>query len=495
MRDSLLRRSQEGVSLMKRIAVLVSMMGALLLLFGLSDRSGLNSPPPAEAAETTVSFFYGNTGDGSIGPIAPGTASEALLGLTIAPWCTNCYITRIVPDMVYWKDPNPALTDGMPANYNGDTGQGIWLHHDTIIEGCLTGQPQQVFLSGNERTVYQAPAGYGRYVPTPFSPEDPNGCNSQWFLGWHIHNAGNQPHKVQIKFTVTYRTGETLNLLKGVGLNVATAQDAEYTIPTGYSDTHTCPSNCGTGINTDVTITAAQQGQVIAGGGHVHDYGFGVSAFNVTRNEWICTATAGYGATSRYLPTGGPGTPGHPAAANAQTLDPDYRLPSSPDNAYHIQNMSSCNVSAAGSILCTGDVLRVHSSYNNTTLFPIPDAMGILSLALPATPPDADSDGTWDGCDTGDTDADGFSDRVELRVGTQANDRCRDNPTDNAWPADIDNNGFSDISDLSALSADFGLSVPPVVARHNIAPDPVDTFTDIADISRISAEFGVACTP
>ena len=478
---------------MKRIAVLAAMMGALLLVFGLSDRSGLIAPTPAEATETTTVFMYGNQPDGTIGPIAPNTANEQLLALVIPPWCTNCYITRIEPDMVYWNDPNPALTNGMPANYNSQTGQGIWLHHDNIVSNCI---PGTIFLSGNERTVYQAPAGYGSYIGVPGSPDDPNNCNIQWFVGWHIHNSSaTDSHKVKVKFTVTYRTAETLNRLKSVGLNIATATNAQYTIPAGYSDTHTCPSNCGTGISTDTIITAAQQGQVIAGGGHVHDYGFGVSAFNVTRNQWICTSVAGYGATSRYLPTGGPGTPGHPAAANSQTLDTDYRLPSSPDDAYHIQNMSTCSVSPAGSILCTGDVLRVHASYNNTSGGSITDAMGILSLALPATPPDADLDGTWDGCDPSDTDIDEFTDRTEFLTGTQPNDACPDNPSDNAWPVDINNDTFADISDIVFLTNNFGAAVPPTPARYNIAPDPPDGFVDISDIARMTNEFGGHCTP
>ena len=476
---------------MKRIAVLAAIMGALLVVFGLGDRS-LLEPPTAEATETTTEFLYDNTGNG-IGPIpANGGASEVLLAVPISPWCTGCYITRIVPDMVYWNDPNPLLTNGMPANYNADTGQGVWLHHDNIVSNCI---PGTIFLSGNERTVYQAPAGYGSYIGVPGSVDDPNFCNSQWFAGWHIHNSGNAPHKVKIKFTVTYRTGETLTRLKGISLNVATAVDAEYTIPTGLSDTHTCPSNCGSGINTDRIVTAAEQGQVIAGGGHVHDYGFGVSAFNVTRGEWICTSTAGYASGSRYLPTGGPGTPGHPAAANAQAIDHDYHLPSTPDDAYHIQNMATCSVSARGSILCAGDVLRVHASYNNPTGGPVSDAMGILSLALPATPPDADLDGTWDGCDAGDSDGDEFSDRLEFMVGTQANDDCADNSLDDAWPADINNNRFSDTGDLGALTANFGLAVPPAPARVNIAPDQVDTFIDTGDLGRMTNEFGTGCTP
>src|SRR6266545_5037840 len=62
-----------------------------------------------------------------------------------------------------------------------------------------------------------------------------------------------------------------------------------------------------------------------------------------------------------------------------------------------------------------------------------------------------------------------------------------------AWPADINNDGFSDISDISFLTADFGNSVPPALARHNVAPDPPDGFIDITDIARIAGLFGLSC--
>ena len=465
-----------------------------LLLVGMGGAGVLDSPPDAEASPTTVTLLYGNQPDGSIGPIAGnGGADENLLNLTIPPFCAPpCYITSIVPDLVYWKDPNPALTDGMIANYNGADAQGIWLHHDAVADGCL----QTVFLSGNERTVYQSPAGYGRYLGVPFTPDDPNGCNSQWFVGWHIHNSGNAAHKVRLKFTVTYETGVTLNRLKGIGLNVATAVDAEYTIPTNYSDTHTCPSNCGTGINTDHVVTAAEQGQVIAGGGHVHDYGIAVSALNMTRNKWICTSTGGYGAGSRYLQTNpNPPDPGHPASANSQTLIPGYMQPGFNPPGYHIQNMSLCSINPAGSIVCTGDVIRVYASYNNQSGFPINDAMGILSLALPASAPDANNNGVWDGCEPGtqDSDGDGFADRAEAMTGTLANDACGAN----AWPPDMNNDTFVDvIGDISVVTSNFGQAVPPAPPRHDIAPNPPDGFVDvIGDISRMAGMFGQRCTP
>jgi len=471
---------------MKRIAVLAAMMAALLLVFGLSDRGAFEAPQPAEAAETTVVLLYGNGGDGTIGPVAANAASE--MTMSIPPFCTDCYITRIEPDMVYWNDPNPLLTNGTPANYNADGGQGIWLHHDAVVNNCLG----NIFLSGNERTIYQAPAGYGSYLGVPFSADDPSGCNLNWFLNWHIHNSsGTAAHKVKVKFTVTYRTGETLTRLKGVGLNIATAANAEYTIPTGYSDMHTGDPNSQ--IHADYVISAAQQGQIIAMGGHVHDYGYSVSAFNMTRGVWLCTSTAGYGSTSRYLPVGGPGTPGHPAVANAQTLNHAYHQPSSPDNAYHIQNMALCSVSVSGSILCAGDVIRVHSQYNNTSGFPVIDAMGIMSAALPATPPDADLDGTWDGCDASDSDVDGFSDQIEVATGTLVNDPCGVD----AWPPDINNNTFVDvIADITTIAGNTFQSVPPAPARQDIAPDPPNgTIGVIDDLARVAGLFGQSCGP
>jgi len=89
-----------------------------------------------------------------------------------------------------------------------------------------------------------------------------------------------------------------------------------------------------------------------------------------------------------------------------------------------------------------------------------------------------------------DPDCDGFSTAVENSASTGAFLHCGVN----AWPADINNDGISDISDITALSGSFGKSVPPAPARHNIAPDPVDGFVDISDISRMAAFFGKSCS-
>ena len=104
-----------------------------------------------------------------------------------------------------------------------------------------------------------------------------------------------------------------------------------------------------------------------------------------------------------------------------------------------------------------------------------------------------DGDAFGDACDAGDFDLDLFSDRVEYAAGTDRGARCPTSQTHNAWPADINNSSFSDISDIVLLVASFGKSVPPAPARHNIAPDPVDGYVDITDITRIAAFFGDHC--
>jgi hypothetical protein len=106
---------------------------------------------------------------------------------------------------------------------------------------------------------------------------------------------------------------------------------------------------------------------------------------------------------------------------------------------------------------------------------------------------DADVDGIGDACDPGDNDADGFSDRIEYAVGTSRVLTCGTN----AWPADINNDGFVDmIGDISTVAGQFGDSVPPAPARYDIAPDPPDRFIDvIGDISRLAGLFGQSCTP
>ncbi len=468
---------------MKRIAVLAATVGTLLV-FGIGGQASLHTPPPAEASTTT--WIWPTTPAGY--PVAGG---QALVNteLFVTPACTGCYITRMEPDLIYKGDPSH--TDGTTANFNNsNTTDGAWLHHFVIIDDC---NPEiRLIASGNERSILQSPPGYGYYMAP--------GCN--WILNYHIHNNGTNTRTVAIRLNVTYQTTPLLPTTP-VWLDTGTTQNSsQFTIPTGYSDTHT-----GSGapdISPDYTMSV--QGKIIGMGGHVHDWGISVASFNTGAgdrpDDWICTSVAGYGSGSGYLPTGGPGTPGHPASAVAETLNPAYSQPGTPPTPrYHIQDMTPCgSITDRMSVICAGDVIRLHTQYNNGDTLPVTDAMGIMVayLATPPNVPDADGDGTWDGCDTGDSDGDTFSDRVEVAIGTFANDACANvigDPAADAWPADINNSRFSDTADIAFLTGDFGKSTPPEEARHSIQPDPVDIYIDTADIARMTSQFGRGCTP
>jgi len=131
--------------------------------------------------------------------------------------------------------------------------------------------------------------------------------------------------------------------------------------------------------------------------------------------------------------------------------------------------------------------------------------------ASPTPPPggDSDGDGVQDGSDNcprwpnpaqnlppwpvpaNDPDCDGFGNAVETKAGTNSLVHCGAS----AWPVDLNNDTFADISDVAVLTSAFGFAVPPAPQRYNIAPDPPDGFVDITDISKATSFFGYSCTP
>jgi len=90
-----------------------------------------------------------------------------------------------------------------------------------------------------------------------------------------------------------------------------------------------------------------------------------------------------------------------------------------------------------------------------------------------------------------DPDCDGFSTRVENPVGTNPLMHCGTN----AWPPDINNDGFVDIiGDISRVTVEFGRSVPPAPARYDMAPNPPDHYIDvIGDITRMTGLYSLSC--
>ena len=92
----------------------------------------------------------------------------------------------------------------------------------------------------------------------------------------------------------------------------------------------------------------------------------------------------------------------------------------------------------------------------------------------------------------GDEDCDGFSHTLELHVGTNPLSGCGAG----AWPPDINGDGSVDvIGDITQVTANFGLSVPPAPLRQDVGPEPAGNLTIdvITDISKITAFFGQHC--
>ena len=138
------------------------------------------------------------------------------------------------------------------------------------------------------------------------------------------------------------------------------------------------------------------------------------------------------------------------------------------------------------------------------------DAQTVYRVQTSWVSEDADADGVVNGADNcpawpnptqalppwsipaNDPDCDGFSTTVENSAGTGPTSHCGVD----AWPADINNDGFVDvIGDISRMTGQFGNSVPPAPARYDIAPDPPDHFIDvIGDIVRLTGLFGQRCS-
>ena len=105
----------------------------------------------------------------------------------------------------------------------------------------------------------------------------------------------------------------------------------------------------------------------------------------------------------------------------------------------------------------------------------------------------------------GDSDCDGWSDGAEVIIGTDPFDDCADTSTPNdergpafgeplsPLPPDLNDDRFMDIADIVIVAGSFGQSVPPALARLNVAPDPPDGFVDITDIVAVASLFGQSC--
>ena len=90
---------------------------------------------------------------------------------------------------------------------------------------------------------------------------------------------------------------------------------------------------------------------------------------------------------------------------------------------------------------------------------------------------DRNANGIGDRCD--DPDADGFTDHIELYVGTDADDACPDNSGDDAWPPDINMDTWANILDVLLYKPVIMTPVPPSPARFDLNADSNINILDV----------------
>jgi hypothetical protein len=297
---------------MRRFSIVSALVLAISLL------SLTPSQPAANAAEFTRVVRYGPFTIPAGTHADPGMVHNKLK-LAVARPCLDCFITSLTPDLVYADGTRATMsTGGAMLHHAVWTSQ--WRPDATCGNDWLGLAGERFFASGDERTAVRFPTGYGYRV--------------RWYDSWNLlvdlmnHTESSQTVYVQVSFTV--RPGwESVKPLKPVWLDIDQCGDSEYSIPTGFSDTHR-----------DWRVTVP--GKVVAMLGHVHGHGIAVEATNESRGgASICRSWA--------------------------TLDPT--------DVHRVSAMSTC-IGDPVATLGQGETVRLHSEYNSTHA--ADDVMGIM---------------------------------------------------------------------------------------------------------------------
>jgi hypothetical protein len=107
---------------------------------------------------------------------------------------------------------------------------------------------------------------------------------------------------------------------------------------------------------------------------------------------------------------------------------------------------------------------------------------------------DSDDDGIGDACDTDDADGDGFTDGRELYLTTDALDACPDDPSDAAWPLDMDNDGMITVmGDVLTYRGHIGESVAEHPAMRRLDLDTDGMITVMGDVLMYRGTVGETC--
>jgi hypothetical protein len=255
----------------------------------------------------------------------------------IAKPCSDCFITSVVPHLVY--------ADGS----NADMDTGVMLHHLVIVEPGKTdvtcartkgigAAGRRIFASGNERTPITLPDGFGFKVG-----------DERWAGIIELMNHSDQPKTVYFTADVTHVPASTPGMkpVTPVWLDVNNCSDSQYSVPAGKN---------ATPWNWTSTIT----GRIVAAGGHVHPGGQGVTLDNATTSQRICSSRASYGMDGMDMR-------GMSEMAGMKAMDG------------MVTKMSTCSWDSLG-VLHKGDDLRLTSIYDAPHA--LHGVMGIMLIAV-----------------------------------------------------------------------------------------------------------------
>jgi hypothetical protein len=292
--------------------------------------------PPAPGAQTKVVRYGPYTAQGA--PPSPDGHGHGVttpgLGLNVEKPCTNCYITRMVPDLVY--------ADGRQAGHNTNT----MLHHLVLANrqtdrsdatcansGTLGLVGQRFFASGDERAVVEFPPNFGYKI----------GADSMWVLIWELANMQEQPQSLFFQVTFEYVPDSTPGMkeVEPVWFDADQCGTSHVAIPAG-------PTTAGW------NWTVNRPGEIVSVFNHLHDYGSRIEIRNEATGQLVCEGRAGYGESPLYVDSHG---------------------------MQHISSMSSCVGTAAQPGLGTvANGQRVTMTGHYDAPNPVEDAM-VISVA------------------------------------------------------------------------------------------------------------------
>jgi hypothetical protein len=105
---------------------------------------------------------------------------------------------------------------------------------------------------------------------------------------------------------------------------------------------------------------------------------------------------------------------------------------------------------------------------------------------------DTDGDDMGDACDS-DDDNDGFTDTIEAYLGTDPLDNCPDDPSDDAWPFDINVDTWSNVLDVLLYKGHLQTQVGDPAYDQRLDLN-ADTWVNVLDVLLYKGHLQVQCT-